>query len=67
MKKKKDSDTKHSLVGSMGDTEEKAKLHWDDIFAIMIAQFQILLPLAIAGAIILTLVLLFIMKVWLRQ
>ena len=47
--------------------EEKQKIGWDDILAIMIAQFQILFPIALGFIVIIVLLLLFIMKVWLRH
>lgn len=52
---------------SIGKTDEKVKIGWDDILAIMIAQFQILFPIALGTVVIVVLLLLFIMKVWLRQ
>jgi hypothetical protein len=48
-------------------TEEKLKIGWDDILAIMIAQFQILFPLVIGFVVIIALVLIFLMKVWLKH
>jgi hypothetical protein len=46
--------------------EEPIKLEWKDIAAIMIAQFQILIPLALGAVVIITLIMLFLMKVWLK-
>jgi hypothetical protein len=48
-------------------TEENIKIGWDDILAIMIAQFQILFPLAMGFALLIVLLLVFLMKVWLKQ
>ncbi|MGV8982042.1 hypothetical protein [Clostridium sp.] len=39
---------------------------WKDIVAIMIAQFQILMPIMLVAAIVMTLFLFIIMKVWIR-
>jgi hypothetical protein len=47
--------------------EKKVKVGWHDLFAIMIAQFQILLPLAVGFVVVIGLLLLFFVKVWLRQ
>lgn len=40
---------------------------WKDVLAIMIAQFQILMPIMIGAALIMTLLLFIIMKVWVRN
>ena len=48
-------------------TEKQEKIGWDDLLAIMIAQFQILFPLAMGAVIVIVLILLFLVKVWLRQ
>lgn len=45
------------------DTYEK--IGWKDILAVMIAQFQIIMPFAIAFVVIIGIVLLFMSKVWL--
>jgi hypothetical protein len=47
--------------------EEKVKVGWHDLLAIMIAQFQILFPLAVGFVVVIGLLLLFFVKVWLRQ
>lgn len=47
--------------------QEHEKIGWDDLLAIMIAQFQILFPLAIGALAILALLLLLLVKVWLKQ
>lgn len=47
--------------------QEHEKIGWDDLLAIMIAEFQILFPLAIGAVVIISLLLLFFMKVWLKQ
>lgn len=39
---------------------------WKDLVAIMIAQFQILMPLAIGAIVIMTLLMLFLVNVWMK-
>jgi hypothetical protein len=45
---------------------DQLHLEKSDIIAIMIAQFQILMPLALIAVVIFTLLMLFLMKIWLR-
>lgn len=40
---------------------------WKDIVAIMIAQFQILMPIMIGAALIMALLLFIAMKIWIRS
>lgn len=63
----KDKESQHFVNLNKIDSDEKVKIGIKDVIAIMIAQFQILFPLAIGAAVIITLVMLFIMKVWFRQ
>jgi hypothetical protein len=46
--------------------EEPIKLEWKDILAIMIAQFQILAPIALGAIIVMTLLMVFFLKVWIK-
>jgi hypothetical protein len=62
MMKAEDNNQEKSLV-----KEEEFKVGWDDILAIMIAQFQVLFPIALGFVAIIILLLLLIMKVWLKQ
>lgn len=45
---------------------ERPKLGFKDLFAIMIAQFEILMPIAIGAVVIMGLVLFFLLKVWIK-
>lgn len=47
--------------------EEREKIGWDDLIAIMIAQFQILFPLALAAVAIVSILVFLLLKVWLKQ
>jgi hypothetical protein len=49
------------------DTMEKEKLGFKDLFAIMLAQFSILIPIAIGAVVIMGLLMLLITKVWMRN
>ncbi|WP_162523513.1 hypothetical protein [Calorimonas adulescens] len=51
----------------MKDEDEKdIKLEWRDILALMIAQLEILLPMALVSVAGMAVVLYLIMKVWLK-
>lgn len=60
-------DDKDKFIDATGTgNEEKPKLGFKDLLAIMIAQFEILMPIAIGAAVIMGLVLLFLLKVWIK-
>ncbi len=40
---------------------------WKDIVAIIIAQFQILMPIILGAVLVMSLVLFIIMKIWIRS
>ena len=40
---------------------------WKDIIAIMIAQFQILMPIILGAALVMSLLLFIIMRIWIRN
>ena len=40
---------------------------WKDVVAIMIAQFQILMPIILGAAVVMGLLLFIIMKIWVRS
>ena len=40
---------------------------WKDIVAIVIAQFQILMPIVLGAALVMSLLLFIVMKVWIRS
>lgn len=48
------------------DLVEREKIGWKDILAIAIAQLSILIPIALGGALVMTLLLLFFTKVWMK-
>ncbi|MDI6600625.1 MAG: hypothetical protein QME46_02435 [Thermoanaerobacteraceae bacterium] len=51
----------------MKDEDEKdIKLEWKDILALMIAQLEILLPMALVSIAAMAVVLYLIMRVWLK-
>lgn len=45
---------------------DNERIGWKDILAIMIAQFEIIMPLAIGAVIIFGIVLYLLMKFWIR-
>lgn len=47
-------------------TADESKFGFKDLIAVMIAQFQILMPIILGGLFLMFLVLLFMTKVWLR-
>lgn len=49
------------------ETSEKEKLGFKDLFAIMLAQFSILIPIAIGAIVVMSLIMLFVTKVWMRN
>ena len=50
----------------MNDLQCEEGVGWKDIVAIMIAQFQILMPIMLVAAIFMTLLLFVLMKLWIR-
>lgn len=48
------------------DDEEKPKLGFKDLLAIMIAQFEILMPIGIGAVLVMGLLLFFLLKVWIK-
>lgn len=49
------------------DLQYNEVIGWKDIVAIVIAQFQILMPIIIGAAFVMSLLLFIIMKVWIRS
>lgn len=49
------------------DLQCEEAVGWKDILAIIIAQFQILMPIMLGAALIMSLVLFIIMKVWIKS
>lgn len=49
------------------DTMEKEKLGFKDLFAIMLAQFSILIPIAIGAVVIMGLLMFLLTKIWMRN
>ncbi|MBU3129609.1 hypothetical protein [Clostridium tagluense] len=49
------------------DLEKNQAVGWRDIVAIFIAQFQILMPIMLVAALVMSLLLFIIMKVWIRN
>ena len=47
-------------------SEEPVRLEWKDVVAIMIAQFEILAPIVLGAVVVMTLLMLFFMKVWIK-
>lgn len=50
----------------MEEKREKVKLEKGDLIAIMVAQFQILFPIVIGGAVIMALLMVFLLKIFSR-
>lgn len=61
-----DNRNKDIVNGNDEKNEEKIKFGFKDLLAIMIAQFEILMPIAIGAVVVIGLVLLFLTKFWLR-
>ena len=51
----------------VNDLQYDESIGWKDILAIMIAQFQILMPIMLGAALVMSLLLFIIMKVWIRS
>jgi len=49
------------------DLQCEEAIGWKDIIAIIIAQFQILMPIMLGAALVMSLVLFIIMKLWIRS
>ena len=49
------------------DLQGEEVIGWKDIVAIMIAQFQILMPIMLGAILVMSLLLFIIMKVWIRS
>ncbi len=49
------------------DLPYNGAIGWKDIVAIMIAQFQILMPIILGAILVMSLLLFIIMKVWIRS
>ena len=49
------------------DLQSDKAVGWKDIVAIIIAQFQILIPIVLGAALVMGLLLFIIMKVWIRS
>ncbi len=49
------------------DLQGEEAIGWKDIVAIMIAQFQILMPIMLGAILVMSFLLFIIMKVWIRS
>jgi len=49
------------------DLEYNEGIYWKDMVAIVLAQFQILMPIIFGAALVMSLLLFIIMKVWIRS